>query len=263
MTKDPRSARSRTIGIAALTGCVAALGGGGYALAVPSGVLGPPNYNGYCQKQGFIRSTFTAGTNKRWACERSGGTAVPMDVQAACEFSYSTRPIKAVELAPGVLFTWQCERATGSAGGGGSSGGGGGGGSSSGPGQSGPAPVVLSSSWIGALMPTGKGAKLAALLRRGGYEAKFHTSVAGTVVIYWYRVPKGAHLAKAKPKPVLIAAGKTGFSRAGTPAITVRLNRRGKALLKHAARMKLTAKGTFTPLGGAASRALRTFTLKR
>jgi len=37
----------------------------------------------------------------------------------------------------------------------------------------------------------------------------------------------------------------------------------GRGLLKHAKRLKLTAKGTFTPTGGTATSVTKTFTLKR
>jgi hypothetical protein len=69
-------------------------------------------------------------------------------------------------------------------------------------------------------------------------------------VIDWYEVPRGAKLAKrTKPKPVLVAVGQRTFYTAGTATIKIHLTATGKRLLKHARRLTLTAKGTFTPTG--------------
>ena len=159
----------------------------------------------------------------------------------------------------------------GGSGGGGSGGGGGssGGGSSGGGGVLGGRTVVVSSAQVatllaGELTPSGKAAKIAALLKGGGFTVVFKALEAGTAVINWYQVPPGAKLAKkAKPKPVLVATGRRTFSAAGTATIKIKLTAAGKRLLKHAKKLKLTAKGTFTPTGKAPITATRTFVLKR
>ena len=116
----------------------------------------------------------------------------------------------------------------------------------------------------GEITPSGKRAKIAALLRIGGYKALFKALEAGTAVIDWYQVPPGASLAKkTKAKPVLIAAGKLTFRTAGTATITIKLTPTGKRLLKHAKQLKLTAKGTFTPTGKKPIIKTKTFVLKR
>jgi hypothetical protein len=102
------------------------------------------------------------------------------------------------------------------------------------------------------LVPSGKGVKIAALLKSGGYMLPFTALEAGTVVVQWYLVPHGAKLAKrvksrSKAKPILVASGKLTFSGAGHEQINVRLTAVGKRLLRHAKRLKLVAKGTFTP----------------
>ncbi len=102
----------------------------------------------------------------------------------------------------------------------------------------------------GQLTPSRKAAKIAALLRSGGFALVFKALEAGTAMIGWYQVPRGAKLAKkTTPKLVLVAAGHLTFPAAGTAMIRVKLTAAGKRLLKHAKSLKLTAKGTFTPAG--------------
>jgi hypothetical protein len=116
----------------------------------------------------------------------------------------------------------------------------------------------------GQLAPSGRAAKVAALLRSDGFTMSFKAPEAGTVVIGWYYLPPGAKLArKAKPKPVLVAAGRRTFAAEGRRAIKLRLTAAGKRLLEHANRLMLIAKGTFTPAGMTAITATRTFVLRR
>jgi hypothetical protein len=116
----------------------------------------------------------------------------------------------------------------------------------------------------GQLIPSGRAAKIAALLKHGGWAVAFKTLEAGTAMIGWYQLPQGAKLAKrTKAKPVLVAAGHLTFSVAGTATLNVKLTSAGKRLLKHAKQLKLTAKGTFTPTGNTPVTTTRTFTLKR
>jgi hypothetical protein len=81
-------------------------------------------------------------------------------------------------------------------------------------------------------------------------------------VIDWYEVPSGAKLAK-KARPVPVGAGQRTFSAAGTATIKIKLTAAGKSLLRHAKKLKLTAKGTFTPTGDTPVTTTRTFVLKR
>jgi hypothetical protein len=114
------------------------------------------------------------------------------------------------------------------------------------------------------LTPSGKAAKIAALLKSGVFPISFKALQTGTAVINWYQVPPGAKLAnKAKPKPVLVASGQRSFSAAGTATIKIKLTAAGKRLLKHAKQLKLTAKGTFTPTGKTPITATKVFVLKR
>ena len=113
------------------------------------------------------------------------------------------------------------------------------------------------------ITPHGKAAKIGALLNKHAYALSFTALSAGTVAIDWYYLPKGAHLASAKPKPVLIAAGKAKFSQAGTVKIKIKLTAHGRRLLKHSKRLTLTARGTFTPTAEHAVVATRKFKLRR
>ncbi len=108
-----------------------------------------------------------------------------------------------------------------------------------------------------------KGARIriATLRKRGRYSYGFTALTAGTLAIDWYYLPPGVHLAAAKP--VLLAAGKVSFASAGTRVITLRLSALGRRLLRHHKRIKLTARGSFTPRGKRAIIASKSFKLTR
>ena len=90
----------------------------------------------------------------------------------------------------------------------------------------------------------------------------FSAPGAGQLVIGWYFVPKGAHLAKAK-KPVLVASVRVIFHHAAKAKVKVTLSKRGRQLLKTAKQLKLTAKGSFTATGGTTTSSTKTIALKR
>lgn len=156
-------------------------------------------------------------------------------------------------------------------GGGGTSGGSGtssGGSSSTGSGGGSSPAASISAAQIAALLgqqliPSGKAAKIATLLKSGGLKMSFKALEAGTLSVQWYEIPAGAKLAKhSKAKPVLVASGQTTFSAAGTKTLRISLTAAGRKLLKHTKRLRLTAKGMFTatgqaPVGQTASFALR------
>jgi hypothetical protein len=52
-------------------------------------------------------------------------------------------------------------------------------------------------------------------------------------------------------------------ARAGTVRVAVTLTAKGRRMLAHARRLKVIATATFTPAGGLAVHASRTFTLRR
>ena len=77
--------------------------------------------------------------------------------------------------------------------------------------------ATISSAQIAALLggqltPSGKTAKIAALLKAGAFAFAYKALEAGSATIDWYQLPSGAKLAKnnnsSKKKPVLVAAGE-------------------------------------------------------
>jgi hypothetical protein len=136
--------------------------------------------------------------------------------------------------------------------GGGTSGGTASGGSSGGSTSSGGGTTAtISSAQIAAslgsqLIPSGKAARITALLKSGGVVMSFKALEAGTLSVQWYEVPSGANLAeKTKAKPVLIASGQTSFAAAGISNVKIRLTAQGRKLLKHVKKVKLEIKGVF------------------
>jgi hypothetical protein len=125
--------------------------------------------------------------------------------------------------------------------------------------------VYVSSPQIAAqLTPSGKAAKIAALLARGWFGLPFRALEAGTAVIDWYEVPMKAKVAKQpESKAVLLAAGRHVFSVPSTAKIKLVLTVSGRRLLRRSGKLKVIAKGTFTPLGETPVTASRTFVLKR
>lgn len=111
------------------------------------------------------------------------------------------------------------------------------------------------------LAPRGKRAKIAALLKHRGYAISFRSLIAGRLSIAWYLVPKGAHLAAARP--VLAAVGKISTPASGASTLTVELTARGRRLLARGKPLKLTAKGVLAASGRPSLVAMRSFTLKR
>jgi hypothetical protein len=114
----------------------------------------------------------------------------------------------------------------------------------------------------GQLVPSGKAAKIPALLKHGGLSMPFTALTGGTLTIGWYELPPGAKLAK-KVRPVLVASGKRTFSGAGTGAVTIKLTSAGKHLLRQSKRVKLVAKGTFAGSGNASAVVTRGLTVRR
>jgi hypothetical protein len=114
---------------------------------------------------------------------------------------------------------------------------------------------------LGLLAPSGKNAKIAAVLKHGGYALSFSALTPGQLTISWYLVPKGAHVAKAKP--TLVARGQVALSAAGGSKLVIKLTSRGRALLKHAHKIKLTALGSMAGTGGVHVSASKAFVLKR
>jgi hypothetical protein len=117
------------------------------------------------------------------------------------------------------------------------------------------------------LLPTGKSASIPALLAHDGLRMGFTFPETGTLAVKWYLLPTGAKLAKLAKKSAarttLVAAGQARFTAAGRLLVGVSLTASGKQLLRHARKLHLEIKGTFTPKGESAVSASKSFTLKR
>jgi PKD domain-containing protein len=113
------------------------------------------------------------------------------------------------------------------------------------------------------IAPNGNGARIPALLKKGGYVLSFKAITAGTVEDDWYLIPAGAHLTRGKPKAELIATGRRRFLRAGTQKLTIELTAAGKRLLRRARLLRLTAKITFKLKGRTSVAASKAFTLRQ
>lgn len=97
------------------------------------------------------------------------------------------------------------------------------------------------------LAPNGKAAGIGALLRHDGLTLSFSSSEPGTLVIQWWQVPSGAHLAKkVRPRPTLVAEGRATFAAAGTRKVKISLTRGGRRLLARASKLRLTSRVRFT-----------------
>jgi carboxypeptidase family protein len=111
------------------------------------------------------------------------------------------------------------------------------------------------------LAPAGKGAKIGSLLQHGLYRATIDMHTGGALAVSWYLLRRGAHLSSSRP--VLIASGHTTLASSGVGRLTIRLSAKGRALLRHARRLTVSAKGTLAPPGRASVSATKSFTLKR
>jgi len=114
------------------------------------------------------------------------------------------------------------------------------------------------------LAPSGKTASISALLEHRGLHMSFTLPEAGSLVVQWYFVPRGAKLArKTGVKPILVAAGRATFTTARTRSVSISLTAQGRKLLRHAKKIHLEAKGIFTANGQAAVSTAIAFVLKR
>ena len=95
------------------------------------------------------------------------------------------------------------------------------------------------------LTPTGRAARISALLRSGRFSFAFTAPAAGRVTIAWYARPQ-----RAKRPRALLAAGAHRFTASRQPAhIAVALTAAGRAAL-HAGTRRLTVRVRFAPATG-------------
>ena len=128
----------------------------------------------------------------------------------------------------------------------------------------GPSRAEVKSALAAVLSPRGAQATIAKLLRNSGYTFTFDAPSTGKLVIDWYDVAKPAPPSnKRKPKYMLVASAGQSIKKAGKTRVRVKLNARGRSLLKHANRQRLTVDARFTPIGQSTTTSSRVITLKR
>jgi hypothetical protein len=237
-------ARAPRIGLLSLCVVLVTVAAAGQAAGAAPATLGPPDVSGYCQHVGFSGASFTPPPNQSWQCNHADGSTSPVDMQAACEFSFSQRPVSAKQLTPGVLYTWQCLQT-----------------SASGT-EAAPTAAQLKASLLRALRPTGRAARIGTLRSSGSYPLRFGALTAGSIRVSWSYQPKPTGQG-ARPKPVTVAAGRATISRAGSTSVRIALTAAGRRLLKHARRLKITARGSFIAVGRPAVLATQAVTLAR
>jgi beta-galactosidase len=126
----------------------------------------------------------------------------------------------------------------------------------------GPSRARVRSALAGLLAPHGAAARIAKLLKRGGYTFRFDAPSSGKLVVDWeYTPPRKRHA--RKPKPVQVAARTVSVKKAGRVSVKVKLTKRGRRLLQHARRERLTIRVSFTPIGQSTTTRTRVIELTR
>jgi hypothetical protein len=123
-------------------------------------------------------------------------------------------------------------------------------------GSSGPSRSAVGAAVSSALRVT---AKVAAILKAGGYQASVSVLSRGALTITWSS-GSGAHATRS----VILASGSKRFGRAGKAKLKIKLTPAGRALLKrskHAKHVKLTAAAVFKPTHGKKVTKVRTIQL--
>jgi hypothetical protein len=105
------------------------------------------------------------------------------------------------------------------------------------------------------LRPHGRRALIGELLRHSGYTVRFHAPERGRLVVAWYHVTPHRRL--------LVAHAALTLHRAGPVTVRIRLTTHGRALLRHAQHLRLTAEARFTPVAGRTVHAARRVRLAR
>jgi hypothetical protein len=114
------------------------------------------------------------------------------------------------------------------------------------------------------LVPAGRAASIASLLRHDGLSMSFKLPQSGSLVVRWYLAsPAGKRGAKSKHKPTLVATGRASLTAAKSIRLRIALTASGRRLLAHARKIRLRAEGAFAAKGAATISVSREFTLKR
>jgi len=109
--------------------------------------------------------------------------------------------------------------------------------------------------------PSGKGAKIGALLRKHGYAMPFTAPVPGKLTVSWFYLPKGAQV--STPRPVLLARGARTWTTPETLTLHLTLTGAGARMLQHSKRLQLTATALFAPQGSSSVKVVKRFVVRR
>ncbi len=128
------------------------------------------------------------------------------------------------------------------------------------PAPGGPTRAQIRAALLRLLTPHGRAARIDMLMRRSDYVLRFTAPSSGKLEIDWYRVlPRSHH----RPQRILVASAHVSVKRAGDVTVHVRLTRRGRALLRNARSLRLTADARFTAIGQPTVQVSRPFLLRR
>jgi hypothetical protein len=106
----------------------------------------------------------------------------------------------------------------------------------------------------GLLTPSGKAAKLRAIVKAGGYKFSFSAPSAGKLILRWVRRRSG--------RQVLVASARVVFHKTGQASVRLRLTAKGRKLLKGGKSVKIASDATFTPTGGSPTTRTKRVTLR-
>lgn len=107
-----------------------------------------------------------------------------------------------------------------------------------------------------------KHARISSLLKARDYRFTLTAPAAGTLELFWYEVPAGAHVASAR-KPLVVAQAKMSYLTPVQKTVMLRLTKAGLQLIRHSKRIKLTAKAVFSRPSTSALTWLKAFELSR
>jgi hypothetical protein len=110
-----------------------------------------------------------------------------------------------------------------------------------------------------ALAAHGRRARIQALLRNDGYSFSFAAPAAGRLRITWHQAPRHG---KKHGKKLLVASVSVVFHKSARATVKLVLTRKGRTLLNGLGAVKISAQGSFAPLGGVATRATKSLRLK-
>jgi hypothetical protein len=119
-----------------------------------------------------------------------------------------------------------------------------------------PSQAQVKAALAAVLVPSGKAAKIKAILQAGGYPYRFSAPSSGALVLDWYGKGAGG-------KKTLVAVTSRAVPSTGKASEKLKLTSQGRKLLKKARKVKITSNAVFTPTGTTGTTATQGFTLRR